>query len=299
MKLKRLVALFLVPVASFARAEVPSVEASEPRAFGWHVGDLIERRVEVFVPEGWRLDEGSLPRPGGRGQAIEVRRVERQDRAAEGGRVVRLDIEYQVLLSPASVRTIEIAPHRLKLEGAGRGEEVRIEAAPITVGPLVPADVSPRRGLGEMQPDHAPPLVDERRWRWRLSAWGLLATLIGSGLFALHVGVPWAAARRRPFGQAWRALRGLGAQPSAAEWRAACRRVHMALDHAAGEVLFEAGVARFVAGRPRFEPLGADIARFLALSRREFFGPGGHEAGDAAWLLGLLRRLRDAERGGP
>lgn len=297
--MRRRFALVMLLALPAAHAAVPQVQASEPRAFGWRVGDVVERRIEVFVPEGWRLDDNSLPRPGGRGQALEIRRVERHDESVVGGRQVRLDVEYQVLLSPAAVRTLEIAPLKLKLEGGGRSEELRVEAAPVTVAPLVPVEVSPRHGLGEMQPDRAPPLVDESRWRWRLGAWALLAALVGAGLFALHVGVPWAAARRRPFGQAWRALRGLGPQPSAVEWRAACKRVHAALDQAAGEVLFEAGVARFTAARPRFAPLGEEIARFLALSRREFFGGGGREAGDAAWLLGLLRRLRDVERGGP
>lgn len=287
-------------LALTAHAEgLPQVQASEPRAYGWRVGDVVERRIEVFVPDGWRLDEASLPRPGGRGRAIEVRRVERRDETEAGGRRVRLRVEYQVLLSPATVRTLEIAPLFLTLEGAGRTEALRVEAAPLTVGPLVPAEVSPRRGLGEMQPDRPPPQVDDRRWRWRLGAWAVLAAMVGIGLAVLHLGLPWAARRRRPFGQAWRALRGLGPEPATAEWRAACRRLHAALDQAAGEVLFEGGVARFVAAQPRFAALAGEISRFLVLSRREFFGGATREAGDAAWLQGLARRLRDAERGGP
>ncbi len=51
------------------------LEASEPRAFGYQVGDLVQRHVSVHAPDGWRLDEATLPRPGGRGQALELRRV--------------------------------------------------------------------------------------------------------------------------------------------------------------------------------------------------------------------------------
>ncbi len=280
-------------------AGVPQVQADEPRAYGWHVGDLVERRIAVFLPEGWRLEEDSLPRPGGRGQAIEIRRVERHDESAADGHRVQLAVEYQVLLSPAAVRTLEIAPLLLKVQGAGRSETLRVEAAPVTVGPLVPAEVSPRRGLGEMQPDRPPPLVDDSGWRWRLAAWAVLAGLVGAGLLVLHLGLPWAARRRRPFGRAWRALRALGPEPATAEWRAACRQLHAALDQAAGEVLFEGGVARFAAAQPRYAALAGEISRFLLISRREFFGSGTREAGDAAWLQGLARQLRDAERGGP
>lgn len=288
-----LVLLALVATAALAQS-VPVLEAEEPRAYGYQVGDLVTRRVTLHLPAGWTIDPESLPRPGGRGRSIELRRVERHDE----GTAVRLDLEYQVFLAPQAARTIEIAPWRLKVNGAGRTEELRVEAAAVTVAPLVPVEVSPRRGLGELQPDRAPPLVDTTRWRWRLALWGALALLPLGLLLAVHVGVPWQAARRRPFGQAWRALLRLPAEPSGAEWRAACRTLHEALNRAAGEVVFERTLGRFVAAAPRYRELHDELARFLALSNREFFGGGAFEPGQAAGLLDLARRLRDAERGG-
>lgn len=285
--------------AALAQAgAVPRVTADEPRAFGYQVGDLVQRRVTLHLPSGWTLDATSVPRPGGRGRSIELRRVARADRAEEGATVVRFDLEYQVFLAPTAVRTIEIAPWRLKVNGDGRSEDLRIEAAAITVAPLVPVEVSPRRGLGDLQPDRSPPLVDTTRWQWRLALWGLLALLPLGLLAAVHVGVPWQAARRRPFGLAWSTLRRLPPQPSGAEWRAACRCLHDALNRAAGEVLFERGLERFVTAAPRYVALRDEVARFLALSEREFFGGGAYQEGHAAWLVDLARRLRDAERGG-
>ena len=62
------------------------------------------------------------------------------------------------------------------------------------------------------------------------------------------------------------------------------------------EVLFEHGIHRFVARHPAFQALQEDMRRFLHLSRRGFFGDGAHEPGELAWLIGLGRRCRDAER---
>jgi mxaA protein len=274
--------------------QVPLVEAEEPRAYGYQVGDLVRRHVTLRLPAGWSLEPESVPRPGGRGRSIELRRVARTDRSG----AVEFDLEYQVFLAPAQPRTIEIAPWRLKVAGAGRTEELLVEAAAVTVAPLVPVDVSTRRGLGDLQPDRAPPLIDTSRWQWRMAVWGALALLPLGLLAAVHVGVPWHAARRRPFGQAWRMLRRLPPQPSGAEWRAACRQLHDALNRAAGEVVFESGLDRFVRAAPRYASLQAELARFLGLSNREFFGGGAFESGHAVWLVDLARRLRDAERGG-
>jgi hypothetical protein len=63
--------LWVAPLlAQAAEEEVLRVQASEPRAYGYQVGDAVQRRVVVRAPAGWTLDEASLPRPGGRGQAL-------------------------------------------------------------------------------------------------------------------------------------------------------------------------------------------------------------------------------------
>jgi hypothetical protein len=41
-------------------------------------------------------------------------------------------------------------------------------------------------------------------------------------------------------------------------WREACKAFHHALNRCAGEVVFEHGLARFVAAQPAFEPLRDD-----------------------------------------
>ena len=66
-------------MASAAHALTPATllnaVASEPRAFGYQVGDVVSRTVSVHAPQGLMLDESSLPQPGARGRALELRSV--------------------------------------------------------------------------------------------------------------------------------------------------------------------------------------------------------------------------------
>jgi mxaA protein len=208
-----------------------------------------------------------------------------------------LRLEYQVFLAPAAVRTLEIAPLRLRLDGPQRSEELRVEAWPISVAPLVAALAPARRGLGELQPDREPPRVDTDAVRSRLMIYAGAAALLLTALAVQTFGWPWRRASTRPFGRAWRALRRLPAEPGDAEWRAACRDLHAALNQHAGAVLFEAGLPRFVAERPAFAALHDDLLRFMRVSRASFFAGARPAPGDAAWLLALARRCHDAERG--
>ncbi len=274
--------------------------ADEPRAFGYQVGDVVRRTLSVEVPEGLVLDTTSLPRTGARGTALELRALQRSASREAGASRERITLDYQVFLAPREVRTLEMPTLTLRYEGQPRAQELRFEAWPVTVAPLVPVEVSVRSGLGELRPDHPPPLIDTEPARWRVRAYALVLAALSGYLALVYVGLPWQGARRRPFGRAWRELRPLSklaTQPSALQWRAACRRLHAAFNQSAGEVLFERGVDRFIARRAAFLPLRADILRFLKLSQREFFAESQREGGDAAWLVEFCRRCRDAERG--
>jgi mxaA protein len=285
----RLAAALGLSFACVADAATLQATTDEPRAFGYQVGDVVQRRITVDMPDGLVLDENSLPRPGARGTALELRALRR----IVGAQRVQLELDYQVFLSPAAVRTLELPPLTLRFDGAPRPQELRIDAWPVTVAPLVPTDVSPRTGLGELQPDAEPPLIDTQARRWRLVGYGaLLAALLGY-LAVVYLGLPWWGAQRRPFARAWRRLNAQDAPP----WREACRHLHAALNQSAGEVLFERGVDRFTDRHVAFAPLKQDIVRFLRLSQREFFEGGAHQPADAAWLKEFSRRCRDAERG--
>lgn len=293
-----LLALVLMACSGHApAADTLRATTVEPRAFGYHVGDVVERELIVHVPDGFVLDEASLPRPGARGKALELQAVSRRSESEAGGTRLALRLSYQVFIAPPEVRTLEIAPFSLGFHGDGRDQALRVDAWPLTVSPLVPVEASPRQGLGELRPDLAPPQIDTRPAQRRLLAWGVLL-LMGLGYLAqVYLAWPWWSRRRRPFASAWRELSHVPADAPAPERRAAFQRMHKALNQAAGEVVFEHGVDRFVAAQPRYAGLRAELLAFFQQSRREFFASAELAANDGRWLLEFCRKCRDAERG--
>jgi mxaA protein len=280
--------LLLLTLRAAAAKGGPSLEVVEPRAFGYTVGDVLQRRVLLQLPAGWALDLSSLPQTRRPGQALELRA------ARLDGRELRLD--YQVFLAPTDVRTLEIPPLQLRLAGPAGEQFLRLDAWPVTVAPLVPIEVSPRTGLGKMRPDTPPPPVSTETRRLRLALYAAALVLVSGYLVHVYVGLPWWGRLQRPFAQAWRSLRRLPAAASGPQQREALLILHRALNASAGEVVFESGLADFIARQPRFAPLHDRLADFFRHSHDEFFAGRGGQA-DLRWLRALCRACRDIERG--
>lgn len=274
-----------------------TASADEPRAFGHHVGDLVSRQVTVKVPPGLALDDASLPQPGRHGQSFELRLVDWQRGSGPGHFTLRL--VYQLFRSPAEVRTLELPPLTLHFVGQPRAQDLRIDAWPVVVSPLVPVDVSPRRGLGPLQPDALPLPIDTAQPRRRLLGAGLAVLLALAYLAHVYLALPWLARRQRPFERAWRALRTAPGVVSHAAVLAAYQQLHQALNRSAGRTLLEQGIDGFLAAQPRYAPLRDELVQFFQSSRQLFFGAGSLPALPARlqWLRALCQRCRDAERG--
>jgi mxaA protein len=289
--------------AAHAAAPV-TAEFREPRAFGWRVGDVLERCITLTLPAGAAVDERSLPALGQRGRALELRQVEWRGR----GSARELCLRYQVFLSPREARVLEMPVFTLRFLGSAATQTLRVDAWPVVVGPLVPVAAPSRNGLGELRPEARVLRVGTEGPKWRLTVVGVLMLPLLAYLAHVYFGAAWWARRHRPFDAAWRGLR--ASWPAAGvdgdvvgqglRQQAAYTLLHRALNHAAGAVLHPAGLDRWLAAQPRFEPLRADIAQFFERSRAVFFGSAAaaeDSADEARWLRDLCRRCRDVDRG--
>lgn len=299
--LAALLSLAPAPAAAQAEPEPLRLRTVEPRAYGYHVGDTATRELVIDLPRRLQLDEQSLPALGRHGPALELRSLRQESEPIATGTRLSLRLEYQVFAAPVAVRGYELPAFELRFTGTPRAESLRVEAWPMVVAPLVPEATSPRRGLGELQPDTAPVLRDMRPEKLLLAACTALALLLGGYLAMVYFGLPWLGERQRPFTRAYRQLRAGRAVPASAQsWQEACRSLHAAFNETAGRVVFADTVDGFLSRSPRFAPLADDIRAFFARSQAGFF-EGGADANTAArerdWLLALARACRNAERG--
>ncbi len=278
-----------------------SLKTIEPdRDVGYTVGDILTRTAIIEVKKPYELLPTSLPIAGNdkkrqnKGLGIETSKVVVEKSQTVSSNIYTLHLSYQVFTNKVVARPAALPPEFIKFGGKGENFEVRVPSWNFRISPIavygsvvVEKDMSGFRG---------PLLKDDREHQWWLKV--LLGVLVLSSLGLLYVlgTSTWLPRMGLPFARAYRDLKKL---PSTAEGLSqAVSRMHQAFNATGGSGIFEAKT--FIAQRPKFAPLQADIERFFALSRQVFFeptAPHGIEGDVHQWLQQFCRRCRDFERG--
>jgi mxaA protein len=298
-----LAVLLLLPTLAGAASQAVSVRTVEPRGFGYFVGDIFRREVELVVPEAYRLDKASAPAPGRLNYWLDLRAVDLSETNASGARRYRLSLDYQTFYVPLSPTPLTVPALTLRFSGEGE-EAVQAEVPAFTfvMAPLREvAPVKPQEGpSGYLRPDAVPRKVGTLNARGTLGA-GSAVALLALVLLAYHYAWwPFRARPARPFTHAARALKHeLARGAGLAAYQAGLLDLHRAFDTTAGRRLLAEDVPEFLVSHGEFQPLKEDISRFFATSRRAFFGNDLEGAArvmpfEAVTSLGV--RLGEAER---
>ncbi len=291
-----------VPTNCVAATDTIAV-VDEPRAFGHTIGDVLVQRVRLVAGgHDGPAQEWLLP-SGGRVDVWLERRPARIESAAGGSRW--LVLTYQVTNAPSALTQTELPALVLRTRA---GDQLRVPAWPISVGPLAPDSAFGAGGLTAVQPDRGPaPLAlapIERRIGLGLA--GLVATVLA--WLAWWIARNRRDAARLPFARAWREFRrrGMangnvdGSDDSDAAWRL----VHRALNETAGFVVQSSSLPRLLASSPWLQPLRAQLDEFYRRSEARFFSSTRDEPPDRSAsgvpppaLAALVHLLYRAERG--
>ena len=288
-----------VPPSSHA-VDTAQVSVSDPPAYGYQVGDVVERRVRIQLPPGAKLDPDSLPTPNRQGGSVELSNLQHQGtfEAAEQTLLLR----YQVLRSPEVPTVFELPTLNLRTtvptgQPSGtplREALLRVPAHPLMVSPIAPDQPPNRAGLGPLQPDLPAPLPPITPIRQRAQAWGALALVALGWLLWRHALQPLWWRRQRPLARAWRDIRRLPAAPDERTLGAAMRRLHSALNEDAGRVLLAADVPAWLNQRPQYQAHAAALQDFHQRSSQHFFAAPGDAPPNLADHTQRLRHLARA-----
>ena len=302
-------------LASFASAEdegqfptikdgIVDVHIVDPdHNVGYTVGDIVDRIVTLEVKKPYKLLETSLPIVGFERRyknqlvGIDLSSIKHDKRDTSDSTIYTLYLAYQVFTNNLVAKHGATPPEYLKIIAAdGKIYQLRVPTFDFVISPIsvfgavkIENDMSPFRG---------PLLLNAEPEKERLKI--LLAMLAVSLLGLLYIlgRRAWLPMMGRPFARAYRDLRKL---PDNAEGlQKSVARLHKALNTTASNSVFSDTLELFLATKPAFKPIQADLERFFEVSRHVFFESGSTQPAGAspqAWLKHFCRRCRDCERG--
>lgn len=302
-----------------ALAAIDAVNIYEPRTFGYFIGDMLERDVQVITSGNTELFTAALPRPGPLTYWLDLVSIDHTEREADGRRIYDIKLKYQIFYSAIEATELDIPAFPLKFknptsvapdETAPNDPEEAAKKYSASV-PALRLTLSPLRNLvlNDLMPEKTKELSDVLRpnvqareipvaSKERMLTLSSLA-LLGCGLLLLWHYAIWPFKKRagRPFTQADRQIRDLLPYGvSDASYREALLILHRAFDEAAGHRLFAEDASAFTQQHPRFEGLTPRLKAFFESSRLYFFSDDRRTAEDRFPFESVKRLAGDLAR---
>lgn len=252
-----------------------SLTVVEPRAFGYFIGDKLERVFELGTGPGEELDLSSIPRPGPLNYWLELASSNVESEADGDGTLYKLTLVYQTFYAPLDPRKLTIPGFTLTIKNAQATREVQVRDFGFITSPIRQLFAAASQSSGsavEVQPDAVAPRLVTGTERTALLISTATALLSLVGLAWHNAWWPFHKRPQRPFTDAARFIRSNAETLSGPRgYRAALLKLHRAFDLAAGRRVLADDVAQFLSEHPEFAPYGDEVRKLFASSRRAFF----------------------------
>lgn len=263
-----------------------------PKPYGVHIGDILQRTVQIELASGYALAPSSLPVKGTRSNGIELVDVA-VDKAQGDDTRYAVTLRYQAFAQAQVPAPMALPATKLAATGDGKTLTLTIPAWRFWFAPLVAVD-NFKAARTSLQPSLGPVLVETQPQQLGLTIYAALAVIGLLGLVYVNADRRWLPFMGGPFARAHRRIKRLRHKP--AQQKQALFHLHQAFNQTFGASVFATDIERFIERHPRFANLKAQIAAFFDRSNRALFA-GDEQGMSAPELLALSRSLRDSERG--
>ena len=315
-----LISLVLFLSASLALAnDEPSPEIPEgvvkltkvdpARNVGYLMGDILDRTITLEVKKPYKLIETTLPIVGyehryqGQVSGIELRKISHTKKDSNTSTVYVVQLSYQVFATAPTVKPALLPAEIVKFQGPSTSEakdglvqyripEFYFRSSPMAVFGAVKIE-------DDMSPLRQPLLLQAYPVKQKLVACLIILGLSLLGLLYIVGARAWLPLMGKPFAKAVRQTRKLSPKDADA-LKTALSSMHQAFNTSAKYSVFSDNIAEFIAQKPSFKTIEAEMRQFFALSHQVFFethNASSDEAKSLNWVKSFGKQCRDCERG--
>lgn len=286
---------FVVPNAMGQESDARILRLANPsQSIGVHIGDVLDRKIEIEVRQPYQLSRNTFPAKGSSRNNIELADIKVDTAQREHKNIYTIDLRYQVFANASVPGVMQLPAEELALTGGTKAMSIKIPTWRFWFSPLVAANVT--HAKENLQPQYKPALVDTSGQQQRLAVFIALLFSGLAGLIYVNADRRWLPFMNGAFAQAHRNLKNLPKDQT--QGKKALLYMHQAFNKVYGANLFAGDIRLFLAAHPEFAAQETAIEAFFEHSNRSLFAT--HHQDNAQFikeLISLSRNLRDCERG--
>ena len=272
--LKIIIACLLASFATITMGtELYELHIQNPqKQIGYVVGDTFTRSLELDVKVPYKLSAASIPAKELSQKGIELSAVNVTEKQTSETTRYRIQLQYQIFTSGATVKKMEIAKQPLKITHAGKSLTITVPAWQFRVSPLavngevyIEQDMSPYRG---------PMLVESYHTKYLLGIFLGITLLAALGLIYINADLAWFSGMGGPFAMSYRKINSLSTNKHAEDIaliQQATTSIHHAFNQTFGENVFDTDIEVFLQKHPAFASIRQEIGHFFKESNHVLF----------------------------
>ena len=246
-----------------------SIEITEPRQFGYVLGDVFVRKLKLKFNQGRSvlLDEKKLT--GRINNWLSIRKVESKQLSRFE---YFIKIQYQVVNVPIKPLMIVVPGFEVTTSNGRSQKKIQIEELLVTLAPVTPKIVANRGGLSNIQPNASIPTIQSEKILFRILLW--LSLLIIPILILFYSWAPWQKiffTKKHPFSIAHSKIKKLEDLPDLVFWKESLILFHNALNSTAKKTIFVGSLDDFFLENSKYKCLSKEIRHVFNCSRKIFY----------------------------